>query len=109
MVAALIHVSGSLGSAAPWLLLLMVSDGQFGFGTMLALCLIGGALLGIGAVALRAGGRPPAAPAATRSGPPSEISAGSGMEGEQVGRPAEPLDARPITSLSVGDDLGIER
>ena len=109
MVAALIHVSGSLGSAAPWLLLLMVSDGQFGFGTMLALCLIGGALLGIGAVALRAGGRPPAAPAATRYGPPSEISAGSGMEGEQVGRPAEPLDARPITSLSVGDDLGIER
>lgn len=56
-VAALVHLSGMLGSPAPWLLLLMVSDGQIGFGTMLALCLVAGGLLGILAVALR-GDRP---------------------------------------------------
>jgi hypothetical protein len=69
--AALAHVSGSLGSATPWLLLLMVSDGQFGFGTMLALCLVAGGLLGIVAVSLRSPparrppARPPAPPART--------------------------------------------
>jgi hypothetical protein len=55
IAAALGHVSSSLalGSSAPWLLLLMVSDGQFGFGTMLALCLMLGGLVGIVAVSIR--------------------------------------------------------
>ena len=76
--AALAHVSGSLGSAAPWLLLLMVSDGQFGFGTMLALCLVAGGLLGIVAVSLRSG-RPQArrAPARPQGIPREERSAGT--------------------------------
>jgi hypothetical protein len=43
----------ALGSSAPWLLLLMVSDGQFGFGTMLALCLILGGFVGAIALSLR--------------------------------------------------------
>jgi hypothetical protein len=68
--AALAHVSGSLGSAAPWLLLLMVSDGQFGFGMMLALCLVAGGLLGIVAVSLRTG-HPPARRAPAR--PPASL------------------------------------
>jgi len=109
LVAALIHVSGSLGSAAPWLLLLTVSDGQFGVGTMLALCLIGGGLLGIVAVSLRGPGRPRPRRADAVAGPPSEISAESAVEPDRVGRPADALDARPITSSPAGDDLWDER
>lgn len=82
--AALAHVSGSLGSAAPWLLLLMVSDGQFGFGMMLALCLVAGGLLGIVAVSLRSGHPParraPARPPASlaRTAPPRTLRERSG-------------------------------
>ena len=85
--AALAHVSGSLGSAAPWLLLLMVSDGQFGFGTMLALCLVAGGLLGIVAVSLRSG-RPQArrAPARPQGIPREERSAGTLREPSVHGR-----------------------
>jgi hypothetical protein len=42
-----------LGPGAPWHLLLMVGDGQIGFGEMLALCLLGGSLLGLVALAVR--------------------------------------------------------
>jgi hypothetical protein len=82
-IAAVDHLSGALalGGAAPWLLLLMVSDGQLGFGTMLALCLMVGGLLGIVAVSLRR-------PLPAR-------------------RPA--LDTSPITSPAPDDDLTIER
>jgi Peptidase family M28 len=104
---ALADVAGSLGSAAPWLLLLMVSDGQFGFWTMLALCLVGGGLLGIVAISLR-GARPPAS-RPTTSGPSPEIPAESAMESDEVVPSAEPLDAHPITSSRAGDDLWGER
>jgi hypothetical protein len=106
LVAALVHVSGSLGPAAPWLLMLMVSDGQFGFAMMLSLCLVGGGLLGIAAVALRGGARPPASRAGPPPGPPLKIPAESAMEPADAGRPANPVDAHPITSWRPGDDLG---
>src|SRR4051794_9638723 len=106
LVAALVHVSGSLGPAAPWLLLLMVSDGQFGFAMMLSLCLVGGGLLGIAALALRGGARPPSSRAGRPPTPPLEIPAERAMEPVEAGRPADPLDARPITSWRPGDDLG---
>ncbi|MFL5892297.1 MAG: M28 family peptidase [Solirubrobacterales bacterium] len=109
LVAALAHVSGSLGSAAPWLLLLMVSDGQFGFGTMLAVCLVGGGLLGLLAVSLRGARRPSARRADVPVRPPLEISGESAEEREQAGHPADPLDARPITYSPAGDDLWDER
>jgi hypothetical protein len=82
-IAAIDHLSGvlALGGAAPWLLLLMVSDGQLGFGTMLALCLMVGGLLGIVAVSIRR-------PAPAR-------------------RPA--LDTFPITSPAPNDDLTGDR
>jgi Peptidase family M28 len=82
--AALAHVSGSLGSAAPWLLLLMVSDGQFGFGTMLALCLIAGGLLGIVALSLRSG-HPQARRAPARPQAPPARSAPRGTLREPSG------------------------
>jgi hypothetical protein len=67
------HVSGSLalGSSAPWLLLLMVSDGQLGFGTMLALCLVLGGLVGIIAVSLRGRTAPRRPSPARAAGPPA--------------------------------------
>jgi hypothetical protein len=60
MAAAVLQVTGrlDLGSGAPWDLLLMVGDGQIGFLEMLALCLLGGSLVGLVALAVRpAGGR----------------------------------------------------
>jgi Peptidase family M28 len=42
-----------LGAGAPWHLLLMVGAGQIGFGEMLALCLLGGSLVGLVALAVR--------------------------------------------------------
>jgi hypothetical protein len=83
----------------------MVSDGQLGFGTTLALCLIGGSLLGIVAISLRGPGRPPARRAGAPPSPSSEIPAESAIEPEAIGQPANYLDARPITSSRVGDDL----
>jgi hypothetical protein len=62
MAAAVLQVTGrlDLGSGAPWDLLLMVGDGQIGFPEMLALCLLGGSLVGLVALAVRpAGGRVP--------------------------------------------------
>ncbi|MET0730867.1 MAG: hypothetical protein ABWZ03_06705 [Solirubrobacterales bacterium] len=47
-VAALGHVVASLdlGAGAPWILAIMVADGQIGFWTMLALCFLAGSLAG---------------------------------------------------------------
>lgn len=107
LAAALVHVSGPLGSAAPWLLLLMVSDGQLGFGAMLALCLIFGGLLGIVAVSLRG-------PALIRGTPQRAASLPSGImeaapDTDEAHASPEPLDARPITSSHARDDLWDER
>ena len=65
--AAVGHVSGelALGSSAPWLLLLMVTGGQIGFGTTFSLCLVLAGLLGVVAVSIRPGAqrrRPPGRP-----------------------------------------------
>jgi Peptidase family M28 len=58
-----------LGAGALWLLLLMIDDGQIGFWTMLALCVLLGSLIGIVAFAARP--RTPASPVApTRMEPP---------------------------------------
>jgi hypothetical protein len=55
IAAAILQVTGrlDLGSGAPWHLLLMVADGQIGFIPMLALCLLGGSLVGLVALAVR--------------------------------------------------------
>lgn len=55
MAAAVLQVTArlDLGSGAPWHLLLMVGDGQIGFLEMLALCLLGGSLVGLVALAVR--------------------------------------------------------
>jgi hypothetical protein len=78
-IAALDHVSGelALGGSAPWLLLLMVSDGQIGFGTVFASSLVLGSLSGILAVSLRE---------------------------RVVPRRANQLDTSPITSSRQDDD-----
>ena len=54
-IATVDHVSGqlALGGSAPWLLLLMVSGGQIGFGTMLSLSPVLGGLLGVLALSFR--------------------------------------------------------
>jgi hypothetical protein len=109
LVAALVHLSGTLGSPAPWLLLLMVSDGQIGFGTMLGLCLVAGGLLGIVAVALR-GDRPAIRPRRPgTASAPAEIASEPESELPEIGQSAEPLDTHPITSSHVNDDQGNER
>lgn len=72
IAAAIDHTSGAmaLGSDAPWLLLLMVGDGQLGFVMILALCLLIGSLVGLVALSVR-GARPLAeeAPASPVEGP----------------------------------------
>jgi hypothetical protein len=121
---ALANVADSLGSGSPWLLLLMVSDGQVGFGTMLALCLVGGGLLGILAASKPAapapGGRrgwffqPLAVPARSLRGgsrpkggvPARAPRARSVADSEELVSPAiQPLDARPLMSSGSGGDL----
>jgi Peptidase family M28 len=83
-----------LGSGAPWQLLLMVDDGQIGFGAVLALCLLAGCLVGIVALAAR---RPASAgpPRATPSRPQA-----SPAEPE----PGPPMDASPIAPSGADDD-----
>ncbi len=55
MAAAVLQVAGrlDLGPGAPWHLILMAGDGQIGFLELLALCLLGGSLLGLVALAVR--------------------------------------------------------
>jgi hypothetical protein len=57
LAAAVLEVASSLGlgPGAPWHFLLMVGDGQIGFGEMLAVCLLVGSLVGLLALALRPG------------------------------------------------------
>jgi hypothetical protein len=87
-----------LSSSAPWQLLLMVGDGQIGFGTMLALCVLGGYLVGVVAVAARG---------ATAEGVQAGPSRGrpAAMEAQPVSRP-DALDASPIAPTAPGDDSG---
>ena len=54
IMAAVLLLAGrlDLGPTAPWHLLLMVDTGQIGFVEMLALCLLGGSLVGLAALAI---------------------------------------------------------
>jgi Peptidase family M28 len=90
----------SLGSAAPWQLLLMVGEGQIGFGEMFALCLLIGSLVGIVALAIR---RPAARP---RPQPASHHVRTATLEQEPASTSRHDLDASPIGRGGVGDDLG---
>jgi hypothetical protein len=87
-----------LGSSAPWQLLLMVGDGQIGFGTMFALCMLAGYMVGVVAVAGRrdAAGRAQAG----RLGSPGRV------EAQPVSRPMGDLDASPIAPGAAHDDSG---
>jgi hypothetical protein len=87
-----------LGSSAPWQLLLMVGDGQIGFGTMLALCLLVGCLVGVVALAARRGGGRRAQ--VGRPGSPRRVKT------QPVPPRSDDLDASPIAPGGVGDDLG---
>jgi hypothetical protein len=99
IAAALDHVSGSLevGSPAPWLLLLLVSDGQLGFGTMLALCLALGGLLGVIALSLR--GRIPARrPGAPRAAAPESSPSTIGVHKHRTTARPPPADWTDLRS-----------
>jgi len=98
--ATLADVAGrlDLGAAAPWQLLLMVDDGQIGFGTMLSLCLLVGSLVGIVAVAAR--GPEPAV--ARRSTPPAATRSPERAEAAPATAPR--MDASPIASSGARDD-----
>ncbi len=87
-----------LGAGAPWQLLLMVGDGQIGFGTMLALSLLVGCLIGLVAVA----GRP--------SGERRRKAEGGGLVSHALEAPPGPpvthgLDTSPIAPDATADDL----
>ena len=127
---ALANVADALGPGSPWLLLLMVSDGQVGFGTMLALCLVAAGLLGILAASK------PAAPApggrrgwlprslavqdrSRRGGSwpkrrvPARVRHARSVvapDSEELVSPAiQALDVRPLMSSGAGADLSDER
>jgi hypothetical protein len=111
LIAAIGHVSGELGAgaSAPWLLLLMVSDGQIGFGTMLALSLVCGGLLGILACSLPRSVPPRRRPTARRPGSSPDGDADQVPTLEPVGSPAEALDRSTIASTPRDDDLTGDR
>ena len=107
IAAAMVHLAASLdlGPGAPWRLLLMVGDGQIAFGPMLAICLLGGSLVGLVALAVRpAPGRRRAGLAAQgwRASPtqPDLVPASSRDRGD--------LDASPIARHAADDDLAGE-
>ena len=107
IAAAVVQVAGrlDLGRGAPWQLLLMVGDGQIGFGSMLALCLLGGTLVGLVALALR----PPAGPpegAARRPGWAASPAAPDRAPDPLP--PGDDLDASPIAPRGADDDLADE-
>jgi hypothetical protein len=91
LIAAIDHVSGqlALGGSAPWLLMLMVSGGQIGFGTMFSLCLVLGGLLGVLALALRR--RVPRRPRASEPSPAGPLD----PEAERIPEPSR-LDNRTM-------------
>jgi hypothetical protein len=87
-----------LSSSSPWHVLLMVGDGQIGFGTMLAVCLVAGCLVGVVALA----GRGPSP--VHRPEVPT-----SGLRPNQAEAPPAPtargdLDASPIARTRAADD-----
>jgi hypothetical protein len=100
LVAAVNHLVGrlDLGAAAPWQLLLMVDDGQLGFGSMVALCLLLGGLVGVVALAARR-------PSPTAPSRPTPYGLDSTPEPEQEGDHSASLDASPIAPGGAGDDL----
>jgi peptidase M28-like protein len=105
--AALVHVAGRLdtGSGAPWQLLLMVGDGQIGFPSMLALCLLAGSLVGLVALAIRPASAAPAARLAARGWAALPV----GPDREPTGAlSGDDLDASPIAPRGANDDLADE-
>jgi hypothetical protein len=105
LIAAIDHVSGelALGGSAPWLLLLMVSGGQIGFGTMFSLSLVLGGLLGVLALSVRR--RIPPRERPPRPAPSDPLDRDLVPEPEPVGLSSERLDTLPITSGEEDDDL----
>jgi hypothetical protein len=89
LFAAIDHVSGqlALGGSAPWLLLLMVSGGQIGFGTMFSLSLVLGGLLGVLALSLRRRIPPRARP--PQPAPPGPLDRDAELVPEAVGPSSE--------------------
>ena len=94
-----------LGRGAPWQLLLMVGDGQIGFASMLALCLLGGTLVGLMALALRP---PPARPKARLAASGWAASPAAPDRAPTPSRPGDDLDASPIAPQGAEDDLADE-
>jgi hypothetical protein len=90
-----------LGSSAPWQLLLMIGDGQIGFGTMLALCLLAGCLVGVVALAARRG--------AAQRAPIGRAGGPGAVEVQPFSPSTGDLDASPIAPGAARDDLGDER
>ncbi len=107
IAAAVVHVAGSLdlGAGAPWQLLLMVGDGQIGFGSMLALCLLGGTLVGLVALALRPLPAHPEARLAARGWAASPAAPDRAPSTSRLGND---LDASPIAPRAADDDLADE-
>ncbi len=91
-----------LGAGAPWQLLLMVGDGQIGFGVVLAVSLLVGSVIGLVAVA---GRRSPG----SRPEPEAEASSPDPVGGRPAPTAADDLDASPIVREGVPDDLSNER
>jgi hypothetical protein len=104
--AAVVHVAGrlDLGSGAPWQLLLMIGDGQIGFLSMLALSLLGGSLVGLVALAVRA---PAAGPVPLAAQGWAALPAAPDGQPDRL-RPGDSLDASPIAPRGANDDLADE-
>ncbi len=107
LIATVDHMSGqlALGASAPWLLLLMVSGGQIGFGTMFSLSLVVGGLLGVLALSLRRRVPRRPRPAAPSPGGPVDREAHPVPESAPAGPSVEALDTSPITFRDEDDDL----
>jgi hypothetical protein len=84
----------------------MVGDGQIGFGSMLALCLLGGTLVGLMALALR----PPSARPKARLAVPGWAASpeAAADRAPAPSRPGDDLDASPIAPQGAEDDLADE-
>jgi hypothetical protein len=91
-----------LGADAPWQLILMVGDGQIGFGAMLAVALLVGSVIGLVAVAAR----PP--PQRGRE-PEPQAPVREPVGGGAAPVPVDDLDASPIVRERVADDHRDER
>ncbi|OLE36651.1 MAG: hypothetical protein AUG48_06685 [Actinobacteria bacterium 13_1_20CM_3_68_9] len=107
ITAAVVQIAGSLalGSGAPWQLLLMVGDGQIGFRSMLAACLLGGSLVGLVALAVRAVPDGRRAELAAQPWASSPVRPDLAPTSSRRGRD---LDASPIAPHGADDDLAGE-